>query len=243
MQSNKRRTIATAAMIAVALSIATSLALTGQAFADDNNGLVVPIYGWDAGWNELIKAKHENSDTKIITIINPSSGPGSEDSHWKSVVNDLQDAGIRVVGYVATSYAGRSLDSVKDDADKYFDWYGVNGIFFDEVSPNDVSYYKSLRHHVEGHSGTQDVILNPGAPVPNSYEDAADIIIVHEGSGLPSSVTSNGIAESKLGVLSHGGNPSESEFKDATSDVKYVYGAPDWMHVASNIEDQADWAN
>ncbi|HEX2557746.1 MAG TPA: spherulation-specific family 4 protein, partial [Nitrososphaera sp.] len=213
------------------------------AYADTGNGLIVPMYGWDAGWSDIIHAKKENPGTKITVIVNPSSGPGSRDSHWASVVNDLQDAGILVVGYIATSYAGRSIDSIKDDIDKYYDWYGVNGIFLDEVSPSDASYYKSLRHYAEKPTGTQDVILNPGAPVPLSYANAGDVIIVYENAGLPSDVTSNGISESKLGVLSHGGNPSKSDFQSASNDVNYVYAAPDWMNVASNVDDQANWAN
>jgi len=243
MRSNKA-IIATAAIAAVLAVAASSSATIKPAYADDNNGLIVPMYGWDAGWSELIHAKKENPGTKIIAIINPASGVGSgRDSHWANVVDDLQDAGIRVVGYIATSYAGKSTDSIEDETDRYYDWYGVNGIFLDEVSTGDASYYKTLRHHAEKPDGRQDVILNPGAPVPLSYEDAGDVIIVHENAGLPSDVTSNGISESKLGVLSHGGNPSKSDFQNASDDVKYVYGAPDWLHVASNIEDQANWAD
>jgi hypothetical protein len=54
MQSTKRRTITTAVMIAAALSMTATLVPTNQAFADDNNGLIVPMYGWDAGWDDVI---------------------------------------------------------------------------------------------------------------------------------------------------------------------------------------------
>jgi hypothetical protein len=62
---------------------------------------------------------------------------------------------------------------------------------------------------------------------------------VYENSGSPSGVESNGISESKLGVLPYGGEPSESEYEEMTDDVGYVYMAPDWMQVASNVDDQA----
>lgn len=241
MRSNKP--IIAIAVIAAALTAASTTTLA-PAYADTGNGLIVPMYGWDAGWSDIIHAKKENPGTKIIAIINPASGVGSgRDSHWANVVNDLQDAGIRVVGYIATSYAGKSIDSIENDVDNYYDWYGVNGIFLDEVSTGDASYYETLRHYAEKPTGTQDVILNPGAPVPSSYENAGDVIVAYENAGLPSHVTSNGISESKLGVLSHGGNPSKSDFQGATDDVKYVYAAPDWLHAASNIADQANWAN
>jgi hypothetical protein len=244
MQPNKRRTIATAVMIAAALSMTTTLAPTNQAIADDNNGLVVPMYGWDAGWDDVINAKEENEGTEIIVIINPSSGPGgSKDSHWADVTDDLQDAGIKVVGYSTTSYAGRSEGEVKDEIDRYYDWYDLDGVFLDEVSTSDHDYYEDLRDYAENPEGSQTIVLNPGAPVPESYEDAGDIIIVYENYGVLSDVDSNDISESKLGALPHGEEPSESEYKELTDSVGYAYVSPDWMHAASTIEDQADWAD
>jgi hypothetical protein len=244
MQSTKRRTITTAVMIAAALSMTATLVPTNQAFADDSNGLIVPMYGWDAGWADVIEAKEENEGTEIIAVINPSSGPGgSEDYHWADVADDLQDAGIEVVGYITTSYAGRSEGEVKDDIDRYYDWYDLDGVFLDEVSPSDHDYYEDLRGHAEDPDGSQTVILNPGAPVPESYEDVADIIVVYENSFIPSEVDSNGISESKLAALPYGNDPSESEFKEFADSVGYVYVSPDWMNAASNIEDQADWAD
>lgn len=224
------------AAVTAALMMAAPTA--GLAFADDGNGLIVPMYGWDAGWSELINAKQENSGTEIIAIINPSSGVGgSKDSHWANVADDLQDEGIKVVGYVSTQYAGRSAGDVQSEVDRYEDWYDVDGIFFDEVSPSARDYYNQVN------DGVGLVILNPGAPVPESYEDIADIIIVNENAGLPSGVTSNGISESKLGVLSHSGTPSKGEFDNISDEVNYIYGSPDWLHAASNVEDQADWAD
>jgi hypothetical protein len=243
MQSNKRRTTATVVIIAAALYMIT-LVFPNQAFADDGNGLIVPMYGWDAGWDDVIYTKEENEGTEIIVVINPSSGPGGDkDSHWVDVADDLQDAGIKVVGYSTTSYAGKSMGDVKDEIDRYYDWYDLDGVFLDEVSMSDHDYYEDLRDYAENPEGFQKVILNPGAPVPESYEDAGDIIIVYENYDIPSDVDSNGIGESKLAALPHGQEPSESEFKELTDSVGYVYVSPDWMHVASSIEDQADWAD
>ncbi len=237
MQSDKRPKITAAVIVAAALLTAV-LTTAGHAFADTGNGLVVPMYGWDSGWGTLIDAKEKNRDTEIIAIINPSNGPGvGRDSHWTNVINDLQGADIKVVGYVATGYAGKSADAVKYEVNAYHDWYGVDGIFFDEVSPSNEEYYNNV---VDGAGLT---ILNPGAPVPKSYENIGDIIIVNENAGLPQGVDSNGISESQLGVLSHSGIPNENEFKAITDQVDYVYGAPDWMSVAPNIADQANWAN
>jgi hypothetical protein len=206
--------------------------------------MVVPMYGWDAGWEDIIDAQDENGGTEIIVVINPSNGAGGgKDSHWEDVADDLQDGGIDVVGYISTSYAGRSEGDIKDEIDNYYDWYDLDGVFLDEVSPSDHDYYEDLSDYAEDPSGSQTVILNPGAQVPESYEDAADIIVVYENFGLPSSVDSNGISESKLAALPHGGEPSESKFKELSDEVGYLYVSADWGHVASNIEDQADWAD
>lgn len=236
--------IITAAMFVAAALSGAALMPAGQAFADDNNGLIVPMYGWDAGWSRIIDAKEDNESTEIIAIINPSSGAGgSKDSHWADVADDLQDAGIKVVGYVSTAYAGRSEGDVKNEIDRYYDWYDLDGIFFDEVSPSAYGYYDDVGGHAESPEGSQRVILNPGAPVPESYGDIADIIVAYENFGVPSSVESNGIGESKLAALPHGLNPSEGEFKELTDSVGYLYVSPEWLNAASNIGDQADWAD
>jgi hypothetical protein len=256
MQSNKKtKSALTIAAIAGAILFggisSIQISATGQfsgpfrnAFADDSNGLIVPMYGWDAGWSELIHAKKENKATKIIAVINPSSGSGTnKDSHWKNVVDDLQDEGIKVVGYVATSYGGRSLDRVKDEIHNYYRWYDLDGIFLDEVSGSEKAYYKSIDRFAEKPHGPQIVILNPGAPVPKSYSSVADIIVAYENSGIPYKVESNGIKESQLAALVHGTEPGKSEFKDLSASVGYLYVSPDWMHVSSLIEHEADWAN
>jgi hypothetical protein len=215
---------------------------TNAAYADDGNGLVIPMYGWDSGFDDVVEAKQDNPGTEMIVIINPSNGAGgSEESHWSNVVDDLQDEDIEVVGYVSTAYAGRSTGDVADEIDRYFDWYGVDGIFFDEVSPSAHEYYEDLYDHVDDEGGM--VILNPGAAVPESYDDVADIIMVYENHGVPSGVTSNGISESKLGALPYGVGISESEFDDLSDEVGYLYVSPDWLSLAPSIEDQADWAD
>jgi hypothetical protein len=242
MQPNKR--ITAAAMIVAAALFTTALAPAGKAFADGNNGLIVPMYGWDAGWSEIINAKEENKGTEIIAVINPSNGAGGgKDSHWANVADDLQDAGIKVVGYISTAYAGRDGGDIKNEIDRYYDWYDLDGVFLDEVSPSAHGYYEDIGGYAESPDGNQKLILNPGAPVPESYGDIADIIVVYENFGIPSSVESNGIEENKLAALPHGLEPSEGEFKQLTDSVGYLYVAPQWLTVASSVEKQADWAD
>lgn len=186
----------------------------------------------------MVDAKEANADTETIAITNPSSRQVvAGNTHWADVINDLQDADIKVVGYVATGYAGKSAEPVKDEADAYNNGHGVDGIFFDEVNPSAEGYYDDVT------DGSGLSILNAGSPVAKSYKNLGDIIIVNENAGLPQKVDSSGISEGNLGVLSHSGISSEDEFRAITDQVDYVYDSPDWMSVASNVADQADWAN
>ena len=227
----------------VASSFGGSNLLAGiGAYADDGNGLVIPMYGWESEHERVIDAKNDNPGTEMIVVINPSSGAGeSKEPHWSDVIDDLQDEGIKVVGYVTTAYGERNTGELEEEVDRYNDWYGVDGIFFDEVSPSAQSYYEELYEYVNDEDGL--VILNPGAEVPESYEDAADIIMAYEGYGIPSEISSNGISESSLGALVHGVEASEAEFKELSDEAGYLYVSPDWMNVAATVDDQADWAD
>jgi hypothetical protein len=212
------------------------------AYADDSNGLIIPMYGWGAGHEKVTSAKEDNPGTEMIVVINPSSGAGgNEESYWSDVVDDLQDEDVKVVGYVSTAYAGRSQSDIEQEIDNYNEWYGVDGIFFDEVSPSAHGYYEELYDYTKADDGM--VILNPGASVPESYAEAADIIIVYENHGVPSGVTSNGISEGMLGALPYGLDASEEEFNELSDEVGYLYVSPDWMMVASSLGEQADWAD
>ena len=50
------------------------------------------------------------------------------------MVQRAQRTGQKVYGYVPTGYGARPMRSVEERVRKYIDWYGVDGIFFDETS-------------------------------------------------------------------------------------------------------------
>ncbi len=111
------------------------------------------------------------------------------------------------------------------------------------MSTSDHGYSKEIHDSAEKPEGSETTILNPGAPLPKSHEAAGYIIVADENFGVPSSVESNGIAEAKLEAPSHGEEPFGGEYKQLTDNVGYAYVAPNWMHMESAIEDQADWVN
>jgi spherulation-specific family 4 protein len=118
-----------------------------------------------------------------LVVINPANGPGG-DAHaaYGRAVWAAQDAGARVLGYVPTTYAARPASDVEADVDRYAKWYGVDGIFLDEVSHSaaDLPYYAALSRHVRSTRG-RFVVLNPGVVPDAGYFNIADVVVTYEG--------------------------------------------------------------
>jgi len=141
---------------------------------------------WTQLQNDVLSKVPEG--TVGIAIMNPSSGPGPrQNTDYVNTVNKTKAAGTKVYGYVYTSYGARRLSAVKSDIDKYYNWYNVDGIFFDEAEYrdcNDDAYYKNLYNHVKSKSAAVgkggDVVLNPGTQTKECYADSADIIVNFE---------------------------------------------------------------
>lgn len=116
-------------------------------------------------------------------IMNPASGPGaSSNADYVMAVNKAQAAGIKVIGYVHTSYGLRDVVVVKSEIDAYKAWYGVSGIFLDEVSSDAtlLPYYQDLADYIRATTGTF-VALNPGTIPDQGYMGVGDTVVVFEG--------------------------------------------------------------
>jgi len=119
-----------------------------------------------------------------VMIMNPASGPGtSQNPDYVTAVNNAKAAGIKVIGYVHTSYGSRDIDVVKGEIDLYKQWYGVNGIFLDEVSSSasDLPYYQNVSDYIRSTNGTY-VALNPGTVPDQGYVSLGDTTVIFEGS-------------------------------------------------------------
>ncbi len=147
--------------------------------------LIIPSYFYPctgtAGcyWDQL----NNGAPTVGIALINPGNGPGSvKDQNYADQAARTKARGIQVLGYVYTSYTNRPAADVKRDIDLHYSWYGVNGIFFDEVQNvcSYQAYYQDLFNYVKAKGGTARVILNPGTDVPECYITAGDIIVNFE---------------------------------------------------------------
>jgi len=154
---------------------------------DEKTGIIVPLYRHPGStWDDLIQVKHDHPAVQIIAIINPANGPGSWDLSYVLGIKKLQSAGIPSLGYVYTRYGARNSSEIIADIDTYKNWYGTNGIFFDEMEhiPGKEDYYLHLSNYAKS-VGLNYTVGNPGKDVSSSYIGTVDNIVIYEHSGLP----------------------------------------------------------
>lgn len=193
-------------------------------------GIVVPLYSYPGPtWDELIKEKNAHESVPIIAIINPDSGPGTEDPNYSTNVQNLQAAGITVLGYVYTDYAKRDASSVINEIDEYGKWYKVNGIFFDQMSNahGNETYYGNLTKYVKS-QGMNMTMGNPGIDTLPSYIGTVDNLSVYDNLGLPSISSLGGwhenFTKTDFSFASYGTpNINSTYIANATQYVQYLY--------------------
>lgn len=127
---------------------------------------------------------------RLVAVANPATGPGSAaQQSYKDAITSLQSNTGRAIGYVDTSNADRSLDSVKTDVNKWFAFYpSIDGIFFDQVTNTDngkQTYYQTVYNYVKSKNSSSIVVNNPGTTTLESYlfyngSRVADIICTFE---------------------------------------------------------------
>lgn len=187
-----RRTHRLASRLALTLVLAvfSTFTVAAPARAGDITALV-PAYfypTWWAGspWDDLNAAA---ARIPVEAIMNPASGPGaSPNSDYQFAVGELQAAGGKVIGYVATGYGSRSSEAVLADVASYLAWYGVDGIFLDEMgNQNGNLDYAGLFEAIKAMGAGMDVDLhvvgNPGIPFAQveALVPAADTLVIFEG--------------------------------------------------------------
>ena len=176
-----RRTVA-AGVVLSALASAAVLHSTGTAAhaVVARQHLAIPSYFWPgASWDAVIA----HAGAIDIAVVNVDSGPGTARvTTFATTVAAARLRGIRVVGYVHTGYSARPLAEVLTDIDRYYAWYGVDGVFVDEV-PSDCaqgSYYGSVADRIRTH-GEHLVVVNPGTNPEECAAGFSDVIVNFEG--------------------------------------------------------------
>lgn len=139
-------------------------------------GSLAPAYVPPDALRALAAARH----VPRLLVVNPASGPGSAPRHGvREAVAAAEAAGARALGYVPTAWGARPAAAVAADAERYREWYGVDGVFLDEAATDAASlpYYAGLRAALRG----RFLVLNPGTVPARGYFEAADVVVTFEG--------------------------------------------------------------
>jgi hypothetical protein len=117
-------------------------------------------------------------------IVNVGTGPGTTlDSDYVAAITSAEAAGWTMLGYVDTARASASVCSVESQVEQWRWLYGVQDIFFDQVTGDeaDLRYYGTLTGHVRSLGGV--AVLNPGVPPATGYlsTNVCHGIVVMEG--------------------------------------------------------------
>lgn len=129
-------------------------------------------------WNQAISF----APTVGIMKANNANGPGGKNVSLLSSINKAKSKGIRVLGYVDTSYTRKGTTTVESDVNLWRTEYGVTDIFFDQAT-NDaghVGYYKILSDYVHGKTPGSIVAINPGTSTVEGYASVVDLIEIFE---------------------------------------------------------------
>ncbi len=231
LEHSSRRLFMVTALLLLFASLSVVSLPHSAATSTSSTGVIVPLYSYPGPmWQGLIQAKQANPSVPMIAVINPSSGPGSsQDPNILQGVRSLQSVGINVVGYVYTKYASVSLSSLEAQISAYKSLYGVNGIFFDQMSnvPGYEGYYSTLTNYAKS-LGMSMTVGNPGTSVPSSYIGTVSILNIYENAGLPSLSTlaarTSGYSKQNFAMTSYSVSyVSASYISSASNYLGYMY--------------------
>ncbi len=122
--------------------------------------------------------------------VGAKGGPGAKlDIGMVERVREAQSRGYKVIGYIRTGETGsnsgprRDRDQTDREIADLHGWYGVDGIFYDEVYSSEeyLEYYQDLIAHGRESVGGIHVLNLGGNPSPE-YAALGDVIGTFEGS-------------------------------------------------------------
>jgi len=156
--------------------------------------ILIPLYIYpdlgtdDSRWKAIIEAQ---SKVDITAIINPHNGPLSNTldpryRDYQKALQALNNAEVKIMGYVPTNYAKRDQHKIQEDINTYIQYYSIDGIFFDEAAntTQHKDFYSQLTTYIRTKTKLKSVVLNPGTTTAPVYIDTqrsiADTVITFE---------------------------------------------------------------
>jgi hypothetical protein len=187
-----KRWMARLVLAMTVLLVATGTPVSSAAPPAYRSNFLIPAYFYPSGskWQDMC-ASLRSYVIRAALIMNPDSGPGARrDNNYTTAITSchIGPYSQQIIGYVDTAYGARSAAIVKADIDKYYAWYAVNGIFFDQMSNNSATkpYYLDLYNYVNSKAASALVVGNPGVPASTAWQLTAPpvvgLLVVFEGS-------------------------------------------------------------
>jgi Spherulation-specific family 4 len=140
----------------------------------------LPAYfGLGPQWDQMVNLGRESD----IAIVNLADGPGPKPREdYRAGIQRARQSGAKVVGYVYTLFGARDIQQVKTDVDNFKSWFGVDGIFIDNMSAEAamLPYYRELHDYIKSSPGGF-IVGNPGLVPDRGYMDTSDVLVVFEG--------------------------------------------------------------
>lgn len=132
-----------------------------------------------------------------FVIVNPNSGPGeTASSDWQVQMDVARASGATVLGYVSSDYANaaiardgsRTPENIIAEIQSYVEWYGIDGVFLDEVSngwseeqADDHVWYGDLVRSLRGQFPELILVGNAGTNTRRDYAEMFDVLVTFEG--------------------------------------------------------------
>ncbi|GIK01240.1 hypothetical protein Aspvir_005272 [Aspergillus viridinutans] len=189
------------AILAVVIPPAVVVTLHKKNDMGPKSKVFVPLYVYPApgAWTPLEDVISKHPEVNFTVVINPGSGPGPSALPDANYTREIPRLGayenVRLLGYVATTYAKRNISLVRRDIETYAAWptsssnpdLAVRGIFFDETpqqyDEDALAYLQELTDVVKNTPGLGPdhfVVHNPGAIPDSRYLSTADSTVVFE---------------------------------------------------------------
>jgi hypothetical protein len=147
--------------------------------------LAVPAYAWpgEPAWADFVDGA---AATGGLVVANPASGVGgAQDVTYVDAVAAARARGATVLGYVSTRYGARDAAEIDAEVAAWFDWYAVDGIFYDEV-PDAVGCVDTVDWYAARAAVAREIApgaflaYNPGIDSCEAWLDQADLVVVIE---------------------------------------------------------------
>ena len=225
-------------------------------------GIIIPMYEYpgDIAYTNLIAVKQSHPTISIIAIINVSGSDIGNNipvrDAFATEATRLHNAGIKVLGYVDTSYSARPLTqvqvgscSVDNCANPGITTYTSNGIYIDGVFADQVCagyifgacttlsipYYQNLYTFVHVVADLPILMTNQGGSiVNNAYYSSTDFAITFDNdiSAYSNSLytVGNTHASQDAAILYNTGSTLNTNIVQYLKNkVKYLYLTPDTL--------------